>query len=89
MSALGIQIVSTAALHPAGRGAIERFVQTVKVLMKKLVATRPTYYYNLLTAKVIVHTIAYFWHETECAYIYKKRRGPCFIKTTVKKKTIA
>ena len=30
------------------------------------------YYYNLLTAKVILHTVAYFWHDTECAY--KKKR---------------
>ena len=48
LSALGIKMVNTSALHPAGRGSIERFVQTVKVLLKKIVATRPTYDWQLI-----------------------------------------
>ena len=48
LSALGIKMVNTSALHPAGRGSIERFVQTVKILLKKIVATRPTYDWQLI-----------------------------------------
>ena len=48
LSALGIKMVNTSALHPAGRGSIERFVQTVKVLLKKIVATRPTFDWQLI-----------------------------------------
>ena len=34
MAALGIVIINTSAVHPQGRGQIEREVGTVKLLMK-------------------------------------------------------
>ncbi len=48
-------------LNPSSNGSIERAVQTVKLLYKKLLATRPTYnwdYLNYLVAKVYNTTIS-------------------------------
>jgi hypothetical protein len=42
MQALGITIVNTVSLHPMGRGSIERVVQSVKLMMRKMFATKPT-----------------------------------------------
>ena len=83
MSALGIQIVSTAALHPAGRGAIERFVQTVKVLMKKLVVTRPTYDWQLLPfiiSKTINNTTSLKTGFTPPEMVFGKSTEPTFLE---------
>ena len=83
MSALGIQIVSTAALHPAGRGAIKRFVQTVKVLMKKLVATRPTYDWQLLPfirSKTINNTTSLKTGFTPAEMVFGKSTEPTFLE---------
>ena len=52
MSALGIQVVSTTALHPAGRGAVERFVQTVKILMKKM------FFFNCIDTFISTYQLA-------------------------------
>jgi Reverse transcriptase (RNA-dependent DNA polymerase)/RNase H-like domain found in reverse transcriptase len=55
MSALGIEIINSSSLNPSSNGGIERAVQTVKVLYKKLLATRPTYnwdYLNLMVSKI-------------------------------------
>ena len=83
MSALGIQVVSTAALHPAGRGAIERFVGTVKTLMKKLVATNPTYDWQLLPfiiSKTINNTISLKTNFTPAEMVYGKSTEPTFLE---------
>ena len=83
MSALGIQVVSTAALHPAGRGAIERFVGTVKTLMKKLVATNPTYDWQLLPfiiSKTINNTISLKTNFTPDEMLYGKSTEPTFLE---------
>lgn len=56
LSALGIQVIGSAALHPAGRGKIERSVGCVKIMLKKLLATQPTLnwdVYPLLIAKIL------------------------------------
>ena len=83
MSALGIQVVSTAALHPAGRGTIERFVGTVKTLMKKLVATNPTYDWQLLPfiiSKTINNTISLKTNFTPAEMVYGKSTEPTFLE---------
>jgi hypothetical protein len=59
MAALGIKVIASAALHPAGRGQVERLVGTVKLLMKKMLATRPTLdweYIPFLVAKIFNNT---------------------------------
>jgi hypothetical protein len=59
MAALGIKVIASAALHPAGRGQVERLVGTVKLLMKKMLATRPTLdweYIPFLVAKILNNT---------------------------------
>jgi hypothetical protein len=43
LSALHIKMVATAALSPIGRGKIERLVGIVKLMMKRILATKPTY----------------------------------------------
>jgi hypothetical protein len=48
MQALGITIVNTASLHPMGRGSIERMVQSVKLIMRKMLATKPTFNWKYL-----------------------------------------
>ena len=40
MAALGIQVVATSALHPEGRGTIEKRVGIIKLLMRKMLAIR-------------------------------------------------
>ena len=83
MSALGIQVVSTSALHPAGRGAIERFVQTVKILMKKLVATRPSYDWQLLPfiiSKTINNTLSLKTGFKPSEMVFGKSSEPTFLE---------
>jgi len=61
MSAFGIKIISSAALHPEGRGQIERHVQTIKLLLRKFLATRPTLdwaYLPYLIAKILNNTVS-------------------------------
>jgi hypothetical protein len=48
LSAIGITVISSSALHPAGRGAVEKMVGTVKILLKKLTATKLDYNWDLL-----------------------------------------
>jgi hypothetical protein len=40
MSALGVKIIASLSLHPAGRGKVERLVGIIKLLLKKFLATR-------------------------------------------------
>ncbi len=37
MSAFGVKVISSSALHPEGRGQLERLVQTVKLLFRSFV----------------------------------------------------
>ena len=71
------------ALHPAGRGAIERFVQTVKVPTKKLVATRPTYDWQLLPfiiSKTINNTTSLRTGFTPTEMVFGKSTEPTFLE---------
>ena len=61
MAALGVEVINTSALNPSANGGIERAIQTVKLLYKKLLATRPSYnwdYINFLVAKIYNTTIS-------------------------------
>jgi hypothetical protein len=40
MASLGIQVIATSALHPEGRGTIEKRVGIIKILMPKMLAIR-------------------------------------------------
>jgi hypothetical protein len=60
MSALGVEIINTSSLNPSANGGVERAVQTVKLLYKKILASRPTYnweYLNFLITKIHNTTI--------------------------------
>jgi len=60
MSALGITIINTSSLHPAGRGQIERLVGTVKLMLKRMLATKPTLnwvFLPFLCAKILNNTV--------------------------------
>lgn len=55
MPALGVKVINSSALNPSSNGGIERAVQTVKLMYKKILATRPNYnwdYLNMIVAKV-------------------------------------
>jgi len=43
LAALHIKVVATASLSPIGRGKIERLVGIVKIMIKRILATKPTY----------------------------------------------
>jgi len=61
MAAFGIKIIGSSALHPQGRGQIERMVRTVKTLLQKYLANRPTLnweYLPLIISKVINNTVS-------------------------------
>ena len=61
MQALGITVVNTASLHPMGRGSIERVVQSTKLMLRKMLATKPTFnwkYLPYICAKVFNSTIS-------------------------------
>jgi len=60
MAALGITVINTSSLHPSGRGQIERLVGTVKLMMKKMLATKPTLnweYLPYLCARILNNTV--------------------------------
>ena len=40
MAALNIQIIASAALHPSGRGQVERLVGTIKLMLKRMLAIK-------------------------------------------------
>ena len=63
MSALGITVINTSAIHPQGRGQIEREVGLVKLMMKKMLATSSSESFNweflpYLVAKILNNTIS-------------------------------
>jgi len=61
MSAFGVKVISSSALHPEGRGQLERLVQTVKLLLRKFLATRPTLnweYLPYLISKILNNTVS-------------------------------
>ena len=48
LSALHIQVVASASLSPIGRGKIERLVGIVKLMIKRILATKPTYNWSYI-----------------------------------------
>ena len=48
MAALNIQIIASSALHPSGRGQVERLVQTIKTMLKRMLATKPDFNWEFL-----------------------------------------
>ena len=61
LSAFGIKVIASSSLHPEGRGQLERLVQTVKLLLRKFLATRPNLNWEFLPyliSKVINNTIS-------------------------------
>jgi hypothetical protein len=62
-SALGCKVLATAALHPEGRGQVERTVGLIKQLMKKLIAVNEKEDLNwellpLIVSKVFNNTVS-------------------------------
>jgi hypothetical protein len=61
MAALNIQIIGSAALHPEGRGQIERLVGTIKTLLKKMLSIKTSLNWEFLPylcAKIINSTVS-------------------------------
>jgi hypothetical protein len=61
MASLNIQIIASAALHPQGRGSIEKQVGVIKQMLKKMLATRKTLnweYLPYLVAKIINNNVS-------------------------------
>jgi len=61
LAALHIKVVNTASLSPIGRGKIERLVGIVKIMMKRILATKPTYnwqYIPLICAVALNTTVS-------------------------------
>jgi hypothetical protein len=60
MAALGVEVINSSSLNPSANGGIERAIKTVKMLYKKLLATRPDYnwdYLNFIVSKIHNTTI--------------------------------
>jgi len=76
MSAMGITVIATSALHPSGRGQIERLVGTVKLMMKRMLATKPTLNWEFLPyicAKVLNTTICPKTGFKPCEMVFGKQ----------------
>jgi predicted transcriptional regulator len=61
LAALHIQVVATASLSPIGRGKIERLVGITKIMMRRILATRPSYnwaYIPMIVAIAINTTVS-------------------------------
>jgi hypothetical protein len=61
MAAMGVEIINSSALNPSANGGVERAIQTVKLLYKKILSTKNTYnwdYLNYLVAKVHNTTVS-------------------------------
>jgi len=61
MAALNIQVIASSALHPSGRGQVERLVKTVKTMLRKMLSTKSDLnweYLPYLCAKIINTSIS-------------------------------
>ena len=61
LASLKIQVIASAALHPQGRGAIEKQIGLIKTILKKMLSTRPTLnweYLPYIVAKVINNSVS-------------------------------
>ena len=60
-AALNIQVIASAALHPEGRGQIERLVGTIKLMLKRMLAVKSDLnweYLPYLCAKILNNSIS-------------------------------
>ena len=85
MSALGIKVIASAALHPAGRGQVERLVGTVKIMMRKMLATQPTLNWEFLpflVAKILNTTVSPKTGYKPCDMVFgPENAGNSFLDT--------
>jgi len=61
MSAFNIRVIASSALHPSGRGQIERLVGIIKIMLKRMLAINSTLnweYLPFLCAKIINNSIS-------------------------------
>jgi hypothetical protein len=75
MAALKIKVLPSAALHPAGRGQVERLVQTVKEMMSKILATNKDLnweYLPFIVAKVLNNSISPKTGQKPCDMVLGK-----------------
>ena len=84
MSALGITILNTSAIHPAGRGQIEREVGLVKLMMKKMLATSTNENFNwemlpYLCAKIMNNNVSPKTNCKPAEMLFGTGNGPAFL----------
>jgi hypothetical protein len=61
MAAFNIQVIASAALHPSGRGQIERLVGIVKLMLKRMLAIQSSLnweYFPFLCAKIMNNMVS-------------------------------
>jgi len=61
MAALNITVIASSALHPSGRGQIERFVGIIKIMLKRMLAVKSDLNWEFLPylcAKIINNTVS-------------------------------
>ena len=61
MAALKVQVIGSSALHPSGRGQIERLVGIVKIMLKRILAIRSDLnweYLPYLCAKILNNPVS-------------------------------
>jgi hypothetical protein len=61
MAAFNVQVIASAALHPAGRGQIERLVGTIKLMLKKMLAVKSSLNWEFLPflcTKILNNTVS-------------------------------
>lgn len=61
LAALKIQVIGSSALHPSGRGQIERLVGTIKVMLKKMLAVKSDLNWEFLpylVAKILNNSVS-------------------------------
>jgi transposase InsO family protein len=55
LAIFGVQVINSSSLNPSSNGSIERAVQTVKLMYKRILATRPNYnweFLNIIVSKI-------------------------------------
>ena len=61
MAALSIKVISSSALHPSGRGQVERLVGIIKLMLKRMLAIKSDLnweYLPYLCAKILNNTVS-------------------------------
>jgi hypothetical protein len=85
MASLKIKVANTAALHPAGRGKVERLVGLVKTLLRKMMATKTDLHWEhlpYLVAKIYNNSLSPATGFKPSAMVYgEDGAGPLFLDT--------